>query len=73
MIEDEQLDRMIREIVMGTPREESLVPVNDETTKYWNSLTKEIAEIHARGHTVDIAFETPSVDPVDPKMIIDFE
>jgi hypothetical protein len=49
------------------------MPVNDETTKYWNSLTKEIAEIHARGHTVDIAFETPSVDPVDPKMIIDFE
>jgi len=73
VIDDEQLDRMIREIDLGVPREKSQVPVNPETTKYWNRLVEEIAQIKAQGYIVEIPFEAPSVDPVDPKMIINIE
>lgn len=73
MISDEYLSRMAREITMNVPRKESLVPINAETTKYWNRLVKQIAKIKADGRTVEIPFETPSVDLVDPKMIVEIK
>ncbi len=48
---------MIVEITMGYTREELQVPITEETTKAWNILTKEIAEIKAKGWIVDIPFD----------------
>jgi len=51
----EEFDRMMREITVGVPREQS--PITAETTKHWNTLTEQITEIKAAGMIVEIPFD----------------
>jgi len=53
----EEFDRMMREITMGVPREQSQAPITAETTKHWNTLTEQITEIKAAGMIVEIPFD----------------
>lgn len=72
-MEDKELDFMIQEITMGIPREESHVRMTPEAIETWDTLTEEIAAIKAAGMQVDIPFDTPSVDVVNPKLIVQVE
>ena len=72
-MEDEELDFMIQEITMGIPREKSCVRMTPEALETWDTLTEEIAAIKAAGMQVDIPFDTPSVDVVNPKLIVQME
>ena len=62
----EELNMMIQEITVGVTKADSLVIRSGEDAALWDTLAADIAEIKARGHIVDIPFETPSVDVVDP-------
>lgn len=67
---DDEMNRMIQEITMGIPREQSTVPMTLEAIEKWEILSEQIADIIARGNEVEIPYEIPSVDIVDPAMII---
>lgn len=68
---DDEMNRMIQEITMGIPREQSTVPMTLEAIEKWEILSEQIAEIIAEGYEVEIPYEIPSVDIVDPAMIIE--
>lgn len=68
---DEEMNRMIQEITMGIPREQSTVPMTLEAIEKWDILSVQIAGIIARGNEVEIPYEIPTVDIVDPVMIIE--
>lgn len=67
---DDEMNRMIQEITMGIPREQSTVPMTLEAIEKWEILSEQIADIIADGYEVEIPYEIPSVDIVDPAMII---
>lgn len=66
----DEMNRMAREIALGIPREQSAVPMTPEAIKHWEILSKQITDIIADGYEVEIPFETPSVDVVNPDMMI---
>ena len=68
---DDEMNRMIQEITMGIPREQSTVPMTLEAIEKWEILSAQIAEIIADGYEVEIPYETPTVDIVDPGMIVE--
>ena len=68
---DDEMNRMIQEITMGTPREQSTVPMTLEAIEMWEKLSVQIAEIIADGFEVEIPYEIPTVDIVDPAMIVE--
>ena len=63
---DEEMNRMIQEITMQIPREQSTVPMNPEAIEMWDRLTEQIARIIADGLEVEIPYEVPDVDIVEP-------
>jgi hypothetical protein len=65
-VNDDEMNTMIQEITMGIPKEQSLVIRNDADAVAWDSLAAQIAEIKARGHEVEIPFETPTLEVVKP-------
>jgi uncharacterized hydantoinase/oxoprolinase family protein len=67
----EELDFMIQEITMGTPKTESVVLMTNEAADAWDRLKVQIEEIKMRGNEVAIPFETPYVDVVDPAFMVD--
>jgi hypothetical protein len=67
----EELDFMIQEITMGTPKKESVVLMTAEASDTWDRLEVQIEEIKMRGNEVAIPFETPYVDVIDPAFIIE--
>lgn len=68
---DDEMNRMIQEITMGIPREQSTVPMTLEAIEKWEILSAQIAEIVADGFEVEIPYETPTVDIVDQTMIVE--
>lgn len=68
---DDEINRMIQEITMGTPREQSTVPMTLEAIEKWEILSAQIAQIKADGFEVEIPYEVPTVDIVDPAMIVE--
>lgn len=67
----DEMNRMAREIVLGVPRDQSLVPMTLEAIETWEILEREIAEIIADGFEVEIPYEVPTVDIVDPSLIVE--
>lgn len=67
----DEMNRMTREIVLGVPRDQSLVPMTLEAIETWEILEREIAEIIADGFEVEIPYEVPTVDIVDPSLIVE--
>lgn len=53
----EEMNRMLREIILGVPREESLVPMTPEAIDMWETLSVQVAEIIASGYEVEIPFD----------------
>ena len=68
---DEEMNRMIQEITMGIPREQSTVPMTLEAIEKWEILTEQIGQIIADGFEVEIPYEVPTVDIVDPSLIVE--
>lgn len=67
---DEELNMMIQEITMDVPKAQSKIIRTLEHAEIWDKLAVEIADIKARGNEVDIPFETPSVDIVNPALVV---
>lgn len=58
----EELERMVVEVSLGIPREESLVWRDDpDMNRTWDTLVDEIAALTDAGMTVDVAPEIPNV------------
>lgn len=68
---DDEMNRMIQEITMGIPREQSTVPMTLEAIEKWEILTEQIGQIIADGFEVEIPYEVPTVDIVDPSLIVE--
>lgn len=71
MISDRDMSVMIQEITMNVPREESTVIRSLEASEAWDILTDQIAAIKAAGYEVEIPFDLPTVDLVDPDLVIE--
>jgi len=71
MISSDELNRMVIEISLGwkwqDPR--SRIPNTPEHELCWGRLEREIEEIHARGHVVEIPNEWPDLTDYEPGSI----
>jgi hypothetical protein len=68
---DEEMSMMVQEITMNVPKEESKMIRSVEAAEAWDVLTQEIAAIKAVGNEVEIPYDVPTVDVVDPAMIVE--
>ena len=49
------MDKILVEIVLGRKPEDSRYhPLDKESLRWWSKVEKEVAEIHAKGGTVEI-------------------
>jgi len=50
-----EMDKILVEIVLGRKPEDSRYhPLDEESLRWWREVEKEVAEIHAKGGSVDI-------------------
>lgn len=68
---DEEMSMMIQEITMGVAKDESKVIRSVEAAEVWDVLTEQIAAIKAVGNEVEIPYEVPTVDVVDPTLVVE--
>ena len=54
MATDDQVDRMLRYIVMGLRKSEVPIEWTPELDGIWNRLSVQVEEIHAQGMQVDL-------------------
>jgi len=54
MATDDQVDRMLRYIVMGMPKSEVPIEWTPELDGIWERLSFQVKEIHAQGKQVDL-------------------
>jgi len=54
MATDDQVDRMLRYIVMGVPKSEVPIEWTPELDGIWDRLSVQVEEIHAQGRQVDL-------------------
>ena len=53
--DDIEMDKILVEIVLGRKPEDSRYhPLDEESLRWWSKVEKEVAEIHAKGGTVEI-------------------
>ena len=53
--DDIEMDKILVEIVLGRKPEKSRYhPLDEESLRWWRKVEKEVAEIHAKGGSVDI-------------------
>lgn len=58
----EQMERMVVEITLDIPREDSVLPMDDpEMVKVWDDIARDIANLRKAGMIVDTAAEVPAV------------
>ena len=71
MVDLDMLNRMTTEITLGYlwGDSRSRVPQTDEHRQAWLRLEKEIAEIKAQGHIVDIPHDWPDLNDYTPGTI----
>lgn len=68
---DEEMSMMIQEITMGVAKDESKVIRSVEAAEVWDVLTEQIAAIKAVGNEVEIPYEVPTVDVVEPTLVVE--
>ena len=51
------MDRMLRYIVLGIPKEEVPIEWTSEKSAMWDRLSAEVAEIHAKGMQVELTLD----------------
>jgi len=54
MATDDQVDRMLRYIVMGVSKSEVPIEWTPELDGIWDRLSVQVEEIHAQGRQVDL-------------------
>jgi hypothetical protein len=54
MLDSEQVDRLLRCIVLGVPKDEVPIKWTEESLEIWDRLTAEVAAIQAQGRQVDL-------------------
>jgi len=57
VIETDELNRMLRYIILGTPKEEVPIEWTTERSVLWDRLSVQVAEIHAKGMQVDLTLD----------------
>ncbi|MGY9024237.1 MAG: hypothetical protein ACKVHY_04335 [Candidatus Nanopelagicales bacterium] len=57
MTNGDQVDRMLRYIVLGIPKEEVPIEWTSEKSAMWDRLSAEVAEIHAKGMQVELTLD----------------
>lgn len=68
---DEEMTMIMQEITMNIPKEQSKMIRSIEASLVWDILTSQIEQIKAQGMEVEIPFETPTVDVLDPSLIVE--
>jgi hypothetical protein len=51
---DDQVTRLLTNIVMGVPKNEVPIEWTPELDQIWDRLSAEVEQIHARGRQVDL-------------------
>ena len=57
MTNGDQVDRMLRYIVLGIPKEEVPIEWTSEKSAMWDRLSAEVAEIHAKDMQVELTLD----------------
>lgn len=58
----EQIERMVVEITLDIPREDSVLPMDDpEMVRVWDDIARDIAKLRKDGMIVDTVAEVPAV------------
>lgn len=57
---------MYVEVANGKDKKDSIVPMTQEASALWDKMVKEVAEVRAEGYGLDIPFEMPDVEIVEP-------
>lgn len=58
--------KMYVEVANGKDKKDSIVPMTEEASALWDRMVKEVAEVRAEGYGLDIPFEMPEVEIVEP-------
>lgn len=65
------LEIMTQQIMRGVTKEQSSIVRDVEASETWDVLAAEIAEMRAAGIIVEIPYETASMQPVDPALVVE--
>jgi len=65
-MDSDLLFKMYVEVANGKDKKDSVVPMTEEASAMWDKLVKEVAEVRAEGYGLDIPFEMPDVEIVEP-------
>lgn len=57
---------MYVEVANGKDKKDSIVPMTQEASALWDKMVKEVAEVRAEGYGLEIPFEMPDVEIVEP-------
>lgn len=69
-MDSKKMELMIQQITTGLPKSQTKLISTAEESEAWDTLEIQIAEIKAKGWIVDIAYDLPDVDPVNPAMVV---
>lgn len=70
-MEARDLEIMTQQIMRGVTKEQSSMIRDVEASEVWDALEAEIAEMKAQGIIVEIPYESPGMQPLDPALIVD--
>jgi hypothetical protein len=57
---------MYVEVANGKDKKDSVVPMTQEASALWDKMVQEVAEVRAEGYGLEIPFEMPDVEIVEP-------
>lgn len=57
---------MYVEVANGKDKKDSIVPMTQEASALWDKMVQEVAEVRAEGYGLEIPFEMPDVEIVEP-------
>lgn len=64
-MDSDLLFKMLVEVSLGKNKKDSVVPMTEEASQMWDKLVLEVAEIEAKGRSVEIPFEAPDVEIIE--------
>ena len=64
-MDSDLLFKMLVEVSLGKNKKDSVVPMTEEASKMWDKLVIEVADIEAKGRSVEIPFEAPDVEVIE--------
>ena len=64
-MDSDLLFKMLVEVSLGKNKKDSVVPMTEEASQMWDKLVLEVAEIEAKGRSVEIPFEAPDIEIIE--------